>query len=89
MTTDLDQAIASPCFICLFVSGKMNSKEITLSADKIAANQKGVAGLNHETKPGSDNFPPKYGPIINPKPNAAAHKTKIFRSINRLGKVSN
>src|SRR3989344_7008090 len=43
-----------------------------------AANQKGVAALNQGKIVGSDNFPPMYGPKINPKPKAAPISPKFF-----------
>lgn len=49
-----------------------------------AANQNGVAGLNHDTKFGSDNFPPMYGPIIKPNPNAAPMKPKFRARVSGL-----
>ena len=52
--------------------------EITLIKERIAAKINGVVALNQETTEGSESFPPRKGPIINPSPKAAPINPKFL-----------
>ena len=68
----------SNCRMCLFVSSNWNSTCAVLADARMAANQKGVAAVNHDTTDGSASTPPRNGPMMNPTPNAAPIMPKFF-----------
>ena len=66
------------CLMCLLVSSNWNSTCAVFADARMAANQKGVAALNHETTEGSASTPPRNGPMMKPTPNAAPIIPKFF-----------
>ena len=68
----------SNCRMCLFVSSNWNSTCAVFADARMAANQNGVAALNHDTTDGSASTPPRNGPMMKPTPNAAPIMPKFF-----------
>ena len=64
--------------MCLLVSSNCTSTWIVFADARMAANQNGVAALNHDTIDGSASTPPRNGPMMKPTPNAAPIMPKFF-----------
>src|SRR3989344_6650303 len=82
--TDFPQSNADQGARVWWVSGKNARMEMMLSRLKPAANQNGVAAENQARTFGSDSLPPKYGPRMNPRPNAAPMSPKFFARCSGL-----